>query len=136
VTETGKFVGPCCRCKSEMWLPQALYDAANHGKGAITFYCAYGHSQVFAQGESEAEILRRERDRLKQQMAYHEDTIRELAKERDAARATAKALAKATKSLKTRAAAGVCPCCHRTVSQMKRHMQSKHPNFINAEEVQ
>lgn len=31
--------------------------------------------------------------------------------------------------LKTRAKNGVCPCCHRTVSQLAKHMESKHPNF-------
>lgn len=31
--------------------------------------------------------------------------------------------------LKKRASAGICPCCNRTVSQMARHMKSKHPEF-------
>lgn len=30
---------------------------------------------------------------------------------------------------KKRASAGVCPCCNRTVSQMARHMQAKHPDY-------
>jgi hypothetical protein len=31
--------------------------------------------------------------------------------------------------LRNRAKAGVCPCCKRTVSQLARHMASKHPDF-------
>ena len=31
--------------------------------------------------------------------------------------------------LRKRIAAGICPCCHRTVSQLSRHMISKHPGY-------
>lgn len=31
--------------------------------------------------------------------------------------------------LKKRMKNGVCPCCHRTVSQLARHMKTKHPDF-------
>lgn len=31
---------------------------------------------------------------------------------------------------KKRSAAGVCPCCHRTVKQMAQHIKSKHPEYI------
>jgi DNA repair exonuclease SbcCD ATPase subunit len=34
--------------------------------------------------------------------------------------------------LRTRAAAGVCPCCGRTFKQLARHMQSKHPDWPEA----
>jgi len=37
--------------------------------------------------------------------------------------------------LKKRVAAGVCPCCHRTVSQMARHMKTKHPDYAHTSEV-
>lgn len=36
----------------------------------------------------------------------------------------------ATTRAKKRSAAGVCPCCHRTVKQMARHMATKHPDFV------
>lgn len=32
-------------------------------------------------------------------------------------------------ALRKRIAKGVCPCCKRTVSQMARHMATKHPNY-------
>lgn len=139
--ETGKFVGPCYRCKSEIWLPLALYDAANHGKGKIEFHCAYGHPQVFSEGESEATTLRRERDRLRQQLAEKDDTITGLLKRNEStakalneARAeTTKAKAATVKSRK-RAAAGVCQCCNRLFTNVASHMRNKHPTF-KAEEV-
>jgi hypothetical protein len=123
-----------------MWLPQALYDAACHGAGTIIFCCPYGHSQVFAKGESEADRMRRERDRLKQQMAQRDDDHRaerdrllgQIAAEK---KQTAVASGKATKARK-RAAAGLCPCCNRSFAstRMAAHMKTMHPDF-KAEEV-
>lgn len=80
-----------------------------------------GISRTFV-GETLADKLRRERDAAVQR----EETIR---RQRDDAQ---QSLAKEQKSkarLRKRIAAGVCPCCHRTVSQMARHMKTKHPEF-------
>lgn len=70
-----------------------------------------------------------ENSRLKRWLAESEDRIQaalaranEAAAERDAAQTE---LSK-TKKLHT---AGVCPCCNRTVSQMARHMKTKHPEY-------
>ena len=71
-----KSVGPCYTCKCEMWIPDALYESANHAKGRISFYCAYGHSQVFCVGDNEETKLRRERDLLKQRLSEKDDTIK------------------------------------------------------------
>jgi hypothetical protein len=117
-----------------MWLPEALYQAAQHGRDEIRFYCGYGHAQVYAKGESDLAIVRRERDRLKQQLAEKDDLI---IAQREARLAAEKQLtasrAAATKARK-RTVAGVCPCCHRTFRQMALHMKAKHPGF-KAEEV-
>lgn len=137
----GRFVGGCYRCKCEMWLPESLYQAAQHGKGKITFYCPYGHGQVFSEGESEETILRRERDRLKQQIAQKNDEINALEQRvasgdraLNAAKAEAvKHKATAVKS-RQRAGAGVCQCCNRLFTNVASHMRNKHPSFV-AEEV-
>lgn len=130
----GRFIGACYKCKSEMWLPTALYDAAKHSH-KIGFFCPYGHEQVFREGESEEDKLRRERDRLKQDVAYYEDSLREArAAEKEAQKLAATRKGQVTK-LRKRTGAGVCPCCNRTISQLARHMQSKHPTF-RAEMVQ
>jgi hypothetical protein len=130
MADNGKFVGPCCVCKSEMWLPTPLYDAANHGRGKISFYCAYGHSQVFAEGESELDQLRRERDRARQQLAQRDDEIRTQARLIDNLKQQRDIHAAAERKLKSRASHGVCPCCNRQFVNMAKHMQSKHPNFV------
>lgn len=92
------------------------------------WYCTIcGTRRVFT-GELLADKLRRERDAAVQR----EETIR---KQRDDAK---RSLAKEQRSkarLKKRVAAGVCPCCHRTVSQMARHMATKHPDYANTSTV-
>jgi len=42
-----KRIGNCPWCKSEMWLPDELYQAAVRSP-QIAFYCAYGHKQHFS----------------------------------------------------------------------------------------
>ena len=130
---SGVFVGPCCRCKSEMWLPQMLHDTAKHSS-KISFYCPYGHEQIFADGESETEKLRHERDRLKQENAYlHERAETAVKAEREAQKAI-KNLREQRRIARQKEIAGVCPCCHRTFRQMALHMKNKHPDF-RAEEA-
>lgn len=125
----GKFCGPCWQCKSEMWLPQSLYDAAMHGRSKITFYCGYGHGQVFAEGEGEEAKLRRERDRLFQRVAQLDDTIKAQHRELLVADKKLADLKTQRKVMVRRAKAGTCPCCHRTFRQMALHMKQKHPEF-------
>jgi uncharacterized protein (DUF3084 family) len=83
-------------------------------------FCINGHPQVYC--ESTADKLRRERDTLKQQMARIEEEKRDAEKRAAAAEA-------ATNRLRKRVAAGICPCCHRSVRQLAQHMKTKHPDF-------
>lgn len=114
-------VGPCYRCKCDMTLPRALYEAAKKSS-RIEFYCPYGHSQIFAEGESEETKLRRERDRLQQRLAEKDDTISRLEREKSAQRG------QVTK-LRNRVSKSVCPCCTRSFTDLRRHMATKHPEF-------
>ena len=120
--------GPCCRCKTNFSLPEPLFLAAKASE-SITFYCPYGHPQIFRKGETDAEKMRRERDQLRQRLAQKDD---EIIHQRDlthkANRRTAAAKGQVTK-LKNRASAGVCPCCNRTFQNLASHMKGKHPNF-------
>lgn len=130
----GVFTSPCYHCKCEMWLPRALYEAAQHGKGVISFYCAYGHGQVFAKGETDLDKMRRERDRLYQEMAYKDDLLKEVGHKLEASQDMLRREKLASIKAKKRSAAGTCPCCRRTFRQMALHMRNKHPNF-KAEEA-
>ena len=121
----------CCRCKTDMWLPAALDDAARRSP-SIFFSCPYGHTQHYAEGESNETKLRHERDRLAQQIAQRDDEIRELRDGwNEAEKRAAAANIKAAKFLK-RATAGVCPCCNRSFSALQRHMATQHPQYSAA----
>lgn len=111
----------CITCGVIYTAPKAMMD--NQREKGGYHHCCNGHSQGWSKEESQSEKTRRERDRLKQQLAQRDDEIR--AKERELAAERTKA-AKAKK----RSSAGVCPCCNRTVGQMARHMKSKHPQFV------
>ena len=128
MTTMGRQIGPCYKCKSDMWLPEALYDAAKRSE-RITFWCPYGHEQHFVEGETEETKLRRERDRLVQRLAEKDDTIKRREQERDAALNQARAYKGAASKARQRGAAGVCQCCNRQFVNMLRHMKNKHPEF-------
>ena len=115
----------CATCGFHFFVPQATRQKWR--QNATTFYCPLGHSNWY--GVSEADKLRKEVAAAKQR----EETIRhqrdEAQFERDRAREALSKTTKAKKALAKRIAAGVCPCCHRTVSQMARHMATKHPDY-------
>ena len=94
---------------------KCLSDSEDRG-----WYCPNGHYLVFM--ESDADKYRREAERLRQSLAQRDDEITDLGK-----RITAQK-GQITK-FKKRAAAGVCPCCHRTFENLHHHMATKHPDF-------
>lgn len=122
-----KSAGPCCQCKSEIWLPDALYEAAQHGRGKVTFFCPYGHAQVFAEGETDADKFRRERDLLAQRLAEKDDTIKFWREREETASRSLSATRGVITRIKNRVGHGVCPCCNRTFENVARHMASQHP---------
>lgn len=133
----GRFIGGCYQCKSPMWLPQALYAAAQHSD-KITFYCPYGHEQVFRAGETEETKLRRERDRLVQEQARLNGEIIRLNGALVSERKLSEVMKGKAIRARKRAERGLCPHpdCHRSFasSQMMRHIRTKHPDY-KAEEV-
>lgn len=114
----------CYKCKTQMWIPDALNEAAKarRGPSGIHFWCPYGHDQHYVEGESDETKLRRERDRLLQRIAERDDEIKALENRRRAA------VGQVTK-LKNRVGNGVCPCCNRTFENLHRHMATQHPTF-------
>lgn len=120
----------CCECKSDMWLPPALYEASKASEN-INFYCPYGHIQHFPKGDSALDKMRRERDWAKQELAYKDDLIRIEQGRTEAARNQAKAYKASATKARARGAASVCQCCNRIFpnDKMARHMKTKHADF-------
>lgn len=100
------------------WKRDAPADNTKRG-----WYCPNGDSLVFT--ESQADKYRREAERLRQKIAEKDDAISARDRQLTAAKG------QITKE-RNRSAAGVCPCCNRTFSNMARHMHTKHPDFTKA----
>ncbi len=85
------------------------------------FYCPNGHRRAYT--ESQVDKLRKELAAKERALIWEQERVASLNKQLKRERT-------ATKKFERRVSVGVCPCCQRTVSQLARHMQSKHPEFV------
>jgi hypothetical protein len=92
-----------------------------NGDPETSIYCPLGHSYIPA-GKGEAEKLR-------ERLTAERDRAAQLAAQRDQAEASARAYKGQATRARKRAAAALCPCCGRSFVQLRRHMQTKHPDF-------
>lgn len=115
----------CWKCDVEYGMNERIYASRKENK--LGFFCTNGHEAAF--NESEADKLRRERDRLNQRLAEKDDEIK---RQRDLREGTERQLS-ATKGvitkIKNRVGHGVCPCCSRTFENLARHMATKHSDY-------
>lgn len=118
----------CASCKCEFGFPDALEETARASE-AITFYCPYGHPNCYRAGETEADKMRRERDRLTQRLAEKDDEIARQRSLRETAERSASAMKGQVTRIKNRVGNGVCPCCNRSFTNLERHMHTQHPDF-------
>ena len=107
----------CASCGIQFGMP-ADYEQKRKEDGR-RFYCPNGHDLVFG---SEIEKLKKELAREKERREQAEREA--LTARQSAGRARAE-----TKRIRTRVAAGMCPCCKRSFVQLRRHMATKHPDF-------
>lgn len=91
------------------------------------FYCLAGHPQYFTESD-EVKIKKLERQ-LANERASHDQTRAD----RDATERRRRAEKGAKTRIKNRVGRGVCPCCNRSFENLGRHMQSKHPEFMESE---
>lgn len=111
----------CYECSMPFWVPKYFQAQCLERKAGKSFFCPNGHRQHYT-GESDLEKERRARQRAEQENAR----LAEQAVKAERAREQAEA---SLRRHQRRAAAGACPCCKRTFSNMARHMKSKHPDF-------
>lgn len=117
----------CHKCSIKYGVPD--YWLTTRKEDGNTIWCPNGHTAAYGV-EGEADRLRRERDKLKQDIAYWEDNSQRQRETIEAERRTASALRGQITKLKKRASAGVCPCCNRTFAQLRNHMRTQHPEYI------
>ncbi|MFB3077027.1 MAG: hypothetical protein ACE1Y4_03380 [Lysobacterales bacterium] len=71
-------------------------------------------------------MLKEEEDGLCRERARHDQTRADL----EATELSRRAHKAAATRIKNRVARGVCPCCNRSFTNLHRHMESKHPNYL------
>lgn len=111
----------CYKCGVRFCMTKTLHRTLQDQGPKQEFWCPNGHSQVYT--ESLTDKMRRERDRAIQEKARIEDEKREAERRADLAEAR-------ERRLKKRAAAGTCPCCKRSFSNMATHMRKQHPGYV------
>lgn len=116
-------------CGHTILLTREHYDSCR--ETGRTWYCTvcgcarvYGGKNMLDQLREELAAAKQREETEKSRRLRAEDAVRE--KNEDLRKE------KASKDrLKKRIKNGVCPCCHRTVSQLARHMKTKHPEFAH-----
>lgn len=121
-----------CWCGLPFSMPMWLYEACE--RNGTTFHCPLGYKIVFK--ETSADRLCRERGRLKQRLAQKDDAIAREQRWRQEAERLASAYKGQVTKLRKRAMAGVCPCCSRSFQNLKRHMENKHPGFVDGPDLE
>lgn len=127
----GTLVATNCWCGIRQAVPRELYDYAQTNPREVTIYCPVGHAWVFG-GKSAAEKERERAELLAQELAAaNTRALREREAREFAERQASAYKGQATKARK-RAAAAACPCCNRTFVQLRRHLETKHPEYTGA----
>jgi hypothetical protein len=121
----------CPNCKVQHSIPMHLYTAAQQAAPNISIYCPNGHKWHYKSEAQvrEEDLIRQERDRLKQRLAEKDDDIKLARDQRDHQEKRAIALKGHVTRIKNRVAAGVCPCCNRTFGNLAAHMATKHKDY-------
>lgn len=119
-------VEECCNCHMQFGMTAAFIKQRRDDHKA--FYCPAGHGQNYT-GETEAEKLRRENQRLIQRMAERDDDVKHARDQRDHAQNQTRAFKGQVTKIKNRVGNGVCPCCNRTFANLANHMASKHKDY-------
>lgn len=125
MTYTGRLVVTSCWCGIHMAIPQDLHAYATTTKDKAV-YCPLGHQFIYSNTtEAQLEEAKARLQQERRRRAATEDLLR--AEERSHT-ATRGHVTRKKKQLE-RVGSGVCPCCTRSFTDLRRHMRSKHPEF-------
>lgn len=129
-TDTTLVVVECYSCKITYAIPKSLHDSAVAYPGddarGWKLCCPLGHTWWYTGTNAETK-LKREQERsarLRAELDQTEATLR-------GQRARATRFKNDRDRERKRVAAGVCPCCKRSFSNLARHMEGQHPGFAH-----
>ena len=117
----------CCNCGCVFGMDERTHWDRKRDHGG--FYCPNGHWQHYPQ-ESNEEKARRERDKALQKAARHREQAEHFREQKNHAERSRAAIKGHYTRMKKRIANGVCPCCGRSFTNVRRHMQTKHPDVL------
>jgi signal transduction histidine kinase len=124
----------CHECGVLHALPKKLLDRARKDPD-LDWYCPNGHCAHFP-GDSPEKRAERERERAERALRQA-DRLRaerdEMARREQAQRAAKTRIKNDRDRERKRIAHGVCPCCNRSFKNLKRHMESQHPDHAHIE---
>jgi len=121
----------CCVCGVVFAVHAAFLNERKEDKKS--FFCPNGHSQSFV--KSTTQILQQQINKLKTEKDEAERARYSLHNQLSEKQEEVKKLKSNIAKRNKRIAAGVCPCCNKTVKQLAAHMKSKHPEQIFTPEI-
>lgn len=123
-------MGECIECGTPIYGAEGLKKMRL--KDQKTFYCINGHPQHYV-GETPEQRLEKQLERAKKEKEWAEQDAKSAREARDTAR-RAESIAKGKlKAHSERVKNGVCPCCTRSFTNLRRHMAAKHPEWKGEE---
>lgn len=114
-----------------------LKNAKELGEFKKMFHCPYcGTRQGYGKSDLKKEIesLRLENKRLEGNVKWHQERRDQAIAEANHFRKSRDGMKGQLAKVKNRVKNGVCPCCNRSFSDLRRHMESKHPDYNLKEE--
>ena len=124
VVETFKVVS-CYSCGIKFGIGSQLYKRAAIDAVGSIFCPACGQTMCWMESLDKQRIRE-----LEKKLAWEASEVARQKWARDTAEASLTATKGVVTKMKHRISAGICPCCHRYITQLKAHMASKHPKFV------
>ena len=116
----------CPVCGIPHGIPEDMTRRARH-EGTRNLYCPNGHWYNWA-GVSNLDRAKERLAKLEQSLEWWRKDAEAKAESLQVERNHSKAIRGELTKLKKRVTNGVCPCCHRSFQNLRRHMATKHPN--------
>jgi hypothetical protein len=122
-----------CWCSIHFVIPKSLYNYYQRknakAHGSYELHCPVGHTMIPAKANAATDALKRQLADKERQLQWERERATAQRARADRAEHRDRARKGVVTKLKKRIANGVCPCCHRTFTNVARHMKGQHPDW-------
>lgn len=115
-------VETCCKCHVQFAMTKEL--RRQRIKDGEVFHCPNGHGQHYAESDEA---------KWEKALANAQSTTDYYRNQEHVARLQLRAAKGQMTKLKKRMVAGLCPCCEKNFTNLKKHMDKAHPDFVEVE---